>query len=93
MMKRYLGLTEEEIVENETMWQEERDQPELETTQGQDLRSIGITPAGLESDIATGEEMTGADAMGGPEGDMPAAPTTAPGTAGAPPPAAGVPGV
>jgi hypothetical protein len=96
MMKRYLGLTEEEIVENETMWQEERDQPELETTQGQDLRSIGITPAGLESDIATGEEMTGADAMGGPEGGMPGAPTTAPGTAGtagAPPPAAGVPGV
>ena len=96
MMKRYLGLTEEEIVENETMWQEERDQPELETTQGQDLRSIGITPAGLESDIATGEEITGADAMGGPEGGMPGAPTTAPGTAGtagAPPPTGGVPGV
>jgi hypothetical protein len=100
MMKRYLGLTEEEIVENETMWQEERDQPELETTQGQDLRSIGITPAGLESDIATGEEITGADAMGGPEGGMPGPPTTAPGTAGtagtagAPPPTAGgVPGV
>jgi len=80
-MKRYLGLSEEEIVENETLWQEERDQPELETTQGQDLRSIGITPAGLESDIATGEEITGADAVGGAEGGMPGAPTTAPGTA------------
>ena len=40
MMKRYLGLTQEEIVENETLWKEERDEPELETTQGQDLRSI-----------------------------------------------------
>jgi hypothetical protein len=89
MMKRYLGLTEEEIVENETLWAEERDEPELTTTQGQDLRSIGITPAGLESDINTGEELAGADAGAeGPEGGMPGAPTTAPGMAapaGAPP--------
>jgi hypothetical protein len=96
-MKRYLGLSEEEIVENETLWKEERDEPELETTQGQDLRSIGITPAGLESDIATGEELGGAGELGaGLEGSMPGAPTTAPGTAGtagAPPPAGGVPGV
>jgi hypothetical protein len=90
MMKRYLGLTEEEIVENETLWAEERDEPELVTTQGQDLRSIGITPAGLEQDITTGEELAGADGgadLGGPEGGMPGAPTTAPGAApaGAPP--------
>jgi hypothetical protein len=84
MMKRYLGLSEEEIQENETMWQEERDEPELATTQGQDLRSIGITPAGLESDIQTGEELAGADlgsVPGGPEG----APATAPSTAGTTP--------
>ena len=30
---------------------------ELETTQGQDLRSVGITPAGLEADINTGQEL------------------------------------
>jgi len=89
MMKRYLGLSEEEIVENEQLWREERDEPELETTQGQDLRSIGITPAGLESDITTGQELAGAEAA--PEagaGQPMAAPTTAPGTAaptGAPP--------
>ena len=83
MMKRYLGLTQEEIVENETLWKEERDEPELETTQGQDLRSIGITPAGLEADIQTGQEINGAegDMAAGPEGGMPGAPTTAPGTA------------
>ena len=89
IMKRYLGLTEEELVENEQMWKEERDQPELETTQGQDLRSIGITPAGLESDISTGQELagTGAEGIEGAEGGMPGAPTTAPGPApgGAPP--------
>ena len=60
-MKRYLGLTEEEILENETLWKEERDQPELQTTQGQDLRSIGITPAAIEQDITTGEEIASAD--------------------------------
>ena len=95
--KRYLGLSEEELVENETLWKEERDEPELETTQGQDLRSIGITPAGLESDIQTGQEITGADAgaVPGAEG-VPGAPTTAPGTAGtagAAPPIGGAPGV
>jgi hypothetical protein len=95
MMERFLGLTKEEIQENETMWQEERDEPELTTTQGQDLRAIGVTPAGLEQDISTGQELAGADLggmPGGPEGGMPGAPSTAPGTAGAPGPA-GVPGV
>jgi hypothetical protein len=91
MMKRYLGLTEEEIVENEQMWREERDQPELETTQGQDLRSIGITPAGLESDIATGQELASAEfglEAGAPQDGIPA---TAVPTAGAPlTPGAGV---
>jgi hypothetical protein len=57
MLERFLGLTEDEIVKNEKMWREERDTPELKTTQGQDLRSIGVTPAGMESDISAGEEM------------------------------------
>jgi hypothetical protein len=89
LMKRYLGLSDEEILENEQMWQEERDEPELSTTQGQDLRSIGITPAGLEQDIATGQELAGTETgleAGAPQGG--AQPVTAPGTAapaGAPP--------
>ena len=86
MMKRFLGLTEEEILENEQAWREERDQPELQTTQGQDLRSIGITPAGLESDIETGQEMSNlAPETGGAAPEAPAptagginAPTGAP---------------
>ena len=71
MMQRFLGLTEEELVENEKMWREERDEPELETTQGQDLRGIGVTPADIESDIATGQEL--AQAEPGPEGLEPGA--------------------
>jgi hypothetical protein len=77
LLKRYLGLTEEEIAENETMWAEERDQAEPTGTTGSDLRGVGVNPADFEGDIATGEEMAG---LGEP------------GTAGAPPPAAGAPG-
>ena len=56
MLERFLGLTEEEIKENETMWREERDNPTIEPS-GSDLRSIGISPGSLETDIATGEEI------------------------------------
>ena len=82
LMSRYLGLSEEEIVENEKMWREERDQPELQTTQGQDLRSIGITPAGLEQDITTGEELSAGMEIPGLEAGG------VPGTTGATPPTA-----
>jgi hypothetical protein len=87
MMERFLGLSKEEIVENEQMWREERDEPALETTQGQDLRAIGVTPAGLESDIAMGQELGG---EAGPETVPGATPPTAgqPAGAGAPAPAA-----
>jgi hypothetical protein len=71
LLERFLGLSQEEIVENEKLWREERDSPELQTTQGQDLRSIGITPAGLETDIQTGEEMTNLE-PGGTEDSVPA---------------------
>jgi len=64
MLERFLGLSEDEIQKNEKMWREEQDTPELQTTQGQDLRSIGVTPAGIESDIATGEEMMDLGAPG-----------------------------
>jgi hypothetical protein len=74
LMKRYLGLSEEEINENTQLWKEERDQPELQTQSGQDLRSVGISPADFEADIGTGEEI--AAAQGQPEGGI-----TAPGGA------------
>jgi hypothetical protein len=96
MMQRFLGLSEEEIVENQTMWKEERDQPELETTQGQDLRSIGVTPAGLESDISMGQEMSqapGEPGMPGAESAMPGQPTASVANPASAPAPAGVPGL
>jgi len=82
LMERYLGLSQEEIAENSKLWLEERDQPELRTTQGQDLRSIGITPAGMEGDIETGDAFSamppdGSADMGAVQG-APAGPGTAP---------------
>jgi hypothetical protein len=81
LLKRYLGLSEEEIVENEKMWREERDQPDLQTTQGQDLRSIGITPAGLETDITTGQDLSNLEPAGAAAGLGAPGPAPGPGTA------------
>jgi hypothetical protein len=89
MLERFLGLTEDEIVRNEEMWREERDQPELQTTQGQDLRSVGVTPAGMESDISTGQELSNL----APEGEMAAVGTPGAGSGAGTPPTAGAPPV
>ena len=88
MLERFLGLTEDEIKKNEEMWREERDSPEMKPTTGQDLRSVGITPGALETDIQTGEDigqMTPDGGMGGMPGAVPPAPGGMPGGA-APPP-------
>jgi hypothetical protein len=87
LLKRYLGLTEDEIRENEQLWREERDDPETASATGQDLRSVGITPSDFESDIETGAELADTGELGG---ELPgAAPGTGPGqqpAAGAAPP-------
>jgi hypothetical protein len=72
LLERFLGLTEDEIQQNSKLWKEERSKPEMETSQGQDLRSVGITPAGLESDVTMGQEMANlAPAGGAPPGAAP----------------------
>jgi hypothetical protein len=58
-MKRFLGLTQEEIKENETLWHEERTEPESEddTAKGTDLRNIGLSTSDIEGDIETAETL------------------------------------
>jgi hypothetical protein len=92
MMKRYLGMTEDEIKENEEMWEEERAKPEVTSTAGSDLRSVGITPGGMESDIQTGEEVAGMSPTGEVPGAAPAAAPGAPAAGGGVLPASGAPG-
>ncbi len=74
LMKRYLGMTEQEISENESMWAEERGDAELSQPEAPGLRSVGISPGGLETDLA------GLDSMGTPPagGEQPAGPGAAP---------------
>ena len=51
-LKRYLGLTEEEIKENEKLWREENGKnlkPTIDSS-GQ-MRSVGITPGGMEAEV------------------------------------------
>jgi len=64
LLERFLGLTEDEIRENEKLWREERDDPQMQPTTGQDLRAVGISPGSLESDIATGEEINAMEPAG-----------------------------
>ena len=89
LLKRYLGLTENEIRENEELWEEERAEPATPEPTGSDLRSVGVTPADLESDITTGEEVTGMEPVAPGEPAPltgPAAPGQQPGAAVAPGP-------
>jgi hypothetical protein len=52
----------------------------MATNAGQDLRSVGITPGGLEGDIQTGEDMAGMTAqVGGAPPVTPGAGPAAPG--------------
>ena len=67
-LKRFLGLTDEEIRQNEEMWLEENDPDKLQKASavGADLRSVGITPGGIEGDI---DAANAPPEMAGPEGE------------------------
>ena len=90
LLERFLGLTEGEIKENEDMWREEREDPELKVA-GSDLRAVGISPGAMQTDIETGEEIGQMEpaGVGTPEvGSAPAGPVVPGGVGGAGAPAA-----
>ncbi len=82
-MKRFLGMTEEEIKENEKLWREENGSTlKPKTDSAQDMRSVGVSPGGLAADAAgqTAEappDMAAA-AEAGAEGGAEAAPAEPP---------------
>jgi len=51
LMKRYLGMTEQEISENETAWAEERGDVEAAPAEAAGLRGVGVSPGGIQSDL------------------------------------------
>jgi hypothetical protein len=83
-MKRFLGMNEEEIAENERLWGEEqgKGQPTMTDAAGE-LRSAGLSAAGIEGDLGAAADLSGPEDM---EGDM-----GAEASAGAPMPVAGAP--
>lgn len=82
-MKRFLGMTEEEIKENERMWREENGstlKPKIDAAQ--DMRSVGVSPGGLSAEAAgqsaeAPPDMAAAAEVGAEGGDE-AAPAEAP---------------
>jgi hypothetical protein len=83
-LERFLGLTEEEITENERLWREERNKNEDMGPKGSDLRSIGISAGDIESDADAGEEMTAPEEEMGPEAGQVAGPVAEPQAGGIP---------
>ena len=74
LLKRYLGLTEEEMAENDSMWAEEKGDTEEMAAGDVGLRSVGITPGGIQSDMGDVEALapipTG-EGEAAPEGGSP----------------------
>lgn len=67
-LKRFLGLSDEEIAENERLWGEEqgKGQPTMTDAAGE-LRSAGLSAAGIEGDLGAAGDLDGPDDM---EGEM-----------------------
>ena len=89
-LKRFLGLTDEEVAENERMWGEEsgKGQPTYTDAAGE-LRSAGLSAAGIEGDLGMSGDLTAPDDMEGDLSGADAAGGMAPAVAGpATPPAA-----
>jgi Bacteriophage T4-like portal protein (Gp20) len=51
-LKRFLGLTSEEIAENEKLWKEENIDVDSKLSASAELRSAGITANGISADLA-----------------------------------------
>ena len=51
LMKRYLGLTEQEMQENEEMWLQEQGETPDDMGAEVGLRSVGVTPGGIAGDL------------------------------------------
>lgn len=78
-LKRFLGLTDEDIAENEQLWKRENNQANQSAVDSAgEMRSVGVTPTGIQSDLdqAQGAEEAPPDvnAEEVPAEEVPAAP-------------------
>ena len=68
LMKRYLGLTEMEMSENEIMWKEEKGTAETPAPGQSQMRAAGISAGGIASDLEAVTPPPGAEAVPGEAG-------------------------
>ena len=57
-LKRYLGLSEEEMARNAELWAEENNVPQKKQSKANELRGGGVTQSGISSDLDQFEEPT-----------------------------------
>ncbi len=87
-LKRYLGLSEEEIAENERMWAEENGKGKSVATDASgELRGVGVSQAGISADTSAMTDTEAPPDVAAAAGAAPAA-TPPAGAAPATPPAA-----
>mgnify|MGYP001396712425 FL=1 len=78
-LKRYLGLSEEEMARNAELWAEENNVPQKKQTKSNELRGGGVTQSGISSDLDQFEEPTAEPDSPEPGGVQPGQPGTTPG--------------
>jgi hypothetical protein len=60
-LKRYMGMTEEEMVDNTRLWEEEQGKSAPGAANvGGDMRTAGISPGGIEGDLDSFDDMESA---------------------------------
>jgi hypothetical protein len=76
-LKRFLGLTDEEVAENERMWGEENGKGQAITTDAAgEMRSAGLSAAGIEGDLGAAGDLSAPEDMEGELGGGMEAQTT-----------------
>ena len=84
-LKRFLGLTDDEVAENERLWAEENGKGQTTSTDAAgELRSAGLSAGGIEGDLGMAGDLDAPDDLSMPPGEA--------GVPGAPPAAAPQPG-
>jgi hypothetical protein len=78
-LKRYLGLSEEEMARNAELWAEENNVPQKKQTKTNQLRSAGVTQSGIAGDLDQFEEPTAEPDSPGPDSPQPGQPGQTPG--------------
>lgn len=85
-MKRFLGLSEEEMAENERLWSEENGKSQAQITDSSgEMRGVGVSQAGIEADTGAMADTAAPEGMEAPAAGAEAAPGAAPAAPATPP--------